>query len=396
MNKKKLQNLIITLSAKIIHLKIEYFFPSLNQQDCQEITKVLNKNQYLKKLSFGTFCLRPGETESFAHIVSNNNTLQGLSLQGNRIGNLGAKYLAQALIENTTLRDVDLTHCSISHDGAKALAQALAKNHTLKKIYLTGNRIGNSGAKYIAQALTENKTLKHVDLAHCDISNQGAKALAEALTKNQTIKEIYLTGNQIEKDGMMAIYSALKDNITIKKLILSTAAMNTLGNNHYSLTTYCSQPPHIFRNRILITKMDEIVNIYLKIYKREKNSSIEFPKNLLEILQYIYKNANLIEKSMLIGMFDEKFYNEHQNHLPTVIEEQIDSILHFIDEKIKEYFIAELSHLISQYLALTLTDKVSIIMESIKSDKKRTPLTFSHYQLQRKEKITDKKSCSVL
>ena len=54
----------------------------------------------------------------------------------NKIGDVGAKSLAQALQHNSTLRKLDLSRNSISLSGWKSLVESLENNTTLEYIYL--------------------------------------------------------------------------------------------------------------------------------------------------------------------------------------------------------------------------------------------------------------------
>ena len=54
----------------------------------------------------------------------------------------------------------------------------------LTTLYLNGNSIGNEGAKAIAEALKVNATLTKLELWANRIGHDGAKAIAEALKFN--------------------------------------------------------------------------------------------------------------------------------------------------------------------------------------------------------------------
>ena len=83
------------------------------------------------------------------------------------------------------------------------MAEALKQNNKLEKVFLDGNNIGDEGAKSLAHALMANHTLQRIDLDldANNISNKGVKFLAEALKVNTTLEEIYLDDNKIGDRG---------------------------------------------------------------------------------------------------------------------------------------------------------------------------------------------------
>ena len=102
---------------------------------------------------------------------------------------------------NTTLEHVDLSWCRIGPVGAQHLAQALCVNTSLsvETLKLNGNPLGDEGAKTLAEMLggngaessgTANTTLEHVDLRWCRIELVGAQHLAQALCVNTSVKTL--------------------------------------------------------------------------------------------------------------------------------------------------------------------------------------------------------------
>ena len=66
-------------------------------------------------------------------------------------------------------------------------------NTSLTKIYLNGNNIGDEGAKAIGEALKVNTSLTKIDLGGNNIGVEGGKAIGEALKVNTSLTKIYLT-----------------------------------------------------------------------------------------------------------------------------------------------------------------------------------------------------------
>ena len=65
---------------------------------------------------------------------------------------------------NTSLTNIDLDGNNIGDEGAKAIGEALKVNTSLTEIYLDGNNIGVEGGKAIGEALKVNTSLTEINL----------------------------------------------------------------------------------------------------------------------------------------------------------------------------------------------------------------------------------------
>lgn len=57
---------------------------------------------------------------------------------GNKIGDSGAKFFAEAIPENNSLQELDLSNNGIEDEGARFLLRALSHNFSLQKLDLSG------------------------------------------------------------------------------------------------------------------------------------------------------------------------------------------------------------------------------------------------------------------
>lgn len=70
------------------------------------------------------------------------------------IGDEGVKILVAAMKDaGRTVREVSLSRCGVHDEGAKILAGALASCPNLESLSLRANRIGDEGAKALAEAV---------------------------------------------------------------------------------------------------------------------------------------------------------------------------------------------------------------------------------------------------
>ncbi|CAM4891949.1 unnamed protein product [Rotaria socialis] len=92
--------------------------------------------------------------------------LESATTNCNRIGNNGAKYLADSLRNNTTLTTLDLTGNKIGRNGAQYLAGILRNNKTLLTLDMDSNYIQDHGAEQMASGLKHNKVTNFVLPSH--------------------------------------------------------------------------------------------------------------------------------------------------------------------------------------------------------------------------------------
>lgn len=79
--------------------------------------------------------------------------------------------------------------------GARALAGALRHTRSLRRLGLDGNTLGDAGARMLAVALRSNAALASLDVRSCGITGLGALELAEVLDREGcAIVELHLGG----------------------------------------------------------------------------------------------------------------------------------------------------------------------------------------------------------
>ena len=149
-------------------------------------------------------------------------TLKTLHLYENRLGVEDARELAMVLRQNESMDTLILNQCEIDCEAIKALVGGLEGNTTLKSINLWDNRIGDEGAKALAEAIeTYGTQLQTLNLWGNKIGNEGAVAFAELLRNNQSaLRDLILVYNEIGDEGGDDLVDALDQNEGIRNLDL--------------------------------------------------------------------------------------------------------------------------------------------------------------------------------
>ncbi|CAF2070889.1 unnamed protein product [Rotaria magnacalcarata] len=116
------------------------------------------------KLSYTFQQLTDAHLERVIHETFQKNDRTELDLTANRITDVGAAFLAQALQQNQTVIKLGLAWNKIGDTGAKYLAEALRNNTTLNKLDLWGNEITENGVHYLFEALQYNRVLLELEV----------------------------------------------------------------------------------------------------------------------------------------------------------------------------------------------------------------------------------------
>ncbi|XP_017762799.1 PREDICTED: ran GTPase-activating protein 1 [Eufriesea mexicana] len=201
--------------------------------------------------------------------------LEYLDLEGNTLGPLAAKAVAQALEENgslmrralwkdmftgrvkseipkaleylgtalctagTRLFELDLSDNAFGPIGIEGLANFLTSSscYTLRVLRLNNNGLGISGGQMLAKALLncyDNSSetgscplaLKVFVAGRNRLENEGAKALASVFKKLTTLEEVAMPQNGIYHKGIIALADGLSFNPGLRILNLND---NTIG-----------------------------------------------------------------------------------------------------------------------------------------------------------------------
>lgn len=177
----------------------------INHDGIIAITTALNRANFtLETLNIENPTFNSVMQETAIHLakmLAINTSLQKLSLKKYRLRCDGMFTLSQHLLENNVLRVLDISCNEISADGAEALAVYLANpNCVLESLNISSNRLVDLGAKAMAQAISQNNTLIHIDLTNNNIQNEGLSRLAEALFHNTTMLSFKLFGNHFDQE----------------------------------------------------------------------------------------------------------------------------------------------------------------------------------------------------
>jgi Ran GTPase-activating protein (RanGAP) involved in mRNA processing and transport len=164
-----------------------------------------------------------------------------LDLSVNRIGDEGAKAIAEALKVNAVLKNLSVAYNSnIVGVAAQQLAAAALgslslevlsgvpikelREDKLTELNLSSMGLGPTEGIVLAELIKFSAVVTTLVLGSFlfgnNIGDEGAKAIAEALKVNVVVTKLWLNNNKIGDDGAKAIAEALKVNAVLTKLYL--------------------------------------------------------------------------------------------------------------------------------------------------------------------------------
>jgi Ran GTPase-activating protein (RanGAP) involved in mRNA processing and transport len=216
-----------------IHSKAELNLRSkkIGDEGAKALAEELKDNSTLKELVLNGNSIGSVGAAAIARALWFNTSLVVLTLDGNRLGDSGAAAMAETLKRNESLTTLVLTSNAITDVGATSLLNALRQNSALTILGLHDNKIGKIGAAAIASALQTNRTLDTLALGDNRVGDVGAAAIAESLKVNSSLGTLYFGNNGIGAPGLRALAGALKVNSTLTGLHLD---MNNAGNEGVS------------------------------------------------------------------------------------------------------------------------------------------------------------------
>ena len=184
------------------------------------IVNALMQVTTLKELNLNNNRNRSEElAPALTSIISDNKSMQSLSLNDNNLNDDGVIKIAQSLCKHTKLKMINLRSNNITEKAAEALASIISSNTGLEQLYL-GNNIIHLGVIKLAKALKKLSSLKVLDLGNNHIPEEAGDELAAAIRANSSLEKLWLFGNHLGSSTVM-IVNALKQVTTLKVLNLN-------------------------------------------------------------------------------------------------------------------------------------------------------------------------------
>ena len=155
-------------------------------------------------------------TMQFAHrVLSQCNTLNCLDLAYNHWSDAGLASVVDALTaSHAPVQELYLSHgqAETLNSVAPLMAFLAADTCCVRKLQLDECKIGDDGARALAEALKTNRTIERLELVAVGMSQQGADALLSVVQETRVVRHLSLAGNEVAGDFDARLQSALAIN----------------------------------------------------------------------------------------------------------------------------------------------------------------------------------------
>lgn len=191
---KQLAEVLEKLSVKSLILSNN----KITSVGAEELAKGIAANVSLTEINLEKNEIDDRGVAALAANIASKPALTALNLNGNRIGLNGVKALVEHLsTPDHPLPELHLANNHLDDAAVGALGALLSKNSTIQHVNLSGNKIGNAGAKALAQSLlSDDSNILSLDLSNNEIGNEGALALQHLLEKNHSLAKVDLSNNK--------------------------------------------------------------------------------------------------------------------------------------------------------------------------------------------------------
>ncbi|KAJ8530389.1 hypothetical protein ON010_g14522 [Phytophthora cinnamomi] len=165
--------------------------------------------------------------QSLAAALTQNKSLEELTLGQNKGGSAGVRHLASAFATgHVALSTLELGKNGVDQEGAIALARSLCGTNRLQNLYLDHNPLGDVGASAFGALLAQNAELRVLDLSYTHMSLLGLRELSVVgLARSRALLCLLVDGHD------WASTQYMKKN---QHPSLNGASLATKGANNYA------------------------------------------------------------------------------------------------------------------------------------------------------------------
>ncbi|KIO24322.1 hypothetical protein M407DRAFT_77100 [Tulasnella calospora MUT 4182] len=166
---------------------------SISAQGIASLSDALAHDPVVTALWLKRNNLGPDGALALSNMLALNTRLEVLDLVNTNVGDAGAEHVFRALAQNpnSALRHLYFGTAGHGLATARAAATYLKSGHCkLRSLFLGLSRLGDEGAKLLAEGLRDQETIERLGLSSCLIGDVGAIALADALREGKGSKAI--------------------------------------------------------------------------------------------------------------------------------------------------------------------------------------------------------------
>jgi len=180
----------------------------IGDEGARFLAEGLKGSSTIKQLLLPRTDMKPGAFKHLGALLAENSSIEEAVLSGNTADPIGMQDgFAAGLAKNKTLRSLYLSACRIQDAGCEELCKDALKVHPkLEHCSLLYNRLQAPSVKFINDVLAVNKALRYLDLSGNSLGPEGAQALVTGLKKNKgKLLKLGMAQNEINLSGCRAL-----------------------------------------------------------------------------------------------------------------------------------------------------------------------------------------------
>jgi len=157
----------------------------------------LRQNSSIRDLLVWDGSLIEGVLYELLKVYQDNNRLTNIGVVGaTNLRNGGVNIITATLQRSTYIEMIHLAACNIADEQLLPIIDAARGLRSLTELSLNNNRIGNVGCEILSTLLDDpNSSLQTLQIMSNNISNEGAVILAKSLANNTRLKQLYIENN---------------------------------------------------------------------------------------------------------------------------------------------------------------------------------------------------------
>ncbi|GMH33627.1 hypothetical protein BSKO_01461 [Bryopsis sp. KO-2023] len=128
-------------------------------------------NHTLTELDLSWNSIKSEGAKHLARGLMSNATLHKLNLSWNGLENDGVTALGEMLMMNLGIKELNLISTRAGAEACLIISEGLKANDILETLYMDGNPIGDAGARHLMHALSQNKSLKFLGLQGSNLTS---------------------------------------------------------------------------------------------------------------------------------------------------------------------------------------------------------------------------------
>eukprot|EP00924_Labyrinthula_sp_SR-Ha-C_P013514 maker-scaffold_5-snap-gene-5.53-mRNA-1 protein AED:0.33 eAED:0.34 QI:13/1/0.5/1/1/1/2/0/937 len=185
--------------------------PSLGGKAATEVLNGVIENNSLRNFSVSSCNLTRDAFLLVSNLIMLNKTnLKQLSMNKNKLDQVVAYKIGNALTKNTNLKILGLEETGLNHYGGFAIFDCFSSNTKIERLSVNNNQgIDAEMFMDLSESISKSSTLVFLDLSNSNVGN-GSEFLFQGLSKANILEELKLSNNGIEAEGVISLFPWLK------------------------------------------------------------------------------------------------------------------------------------------------------------------------------------------